>query len=156
VKILILAVGSKQPAWVGAAFEDYACRMPADWTLTLKEIKPESRTLGRTVPQMREAEALRIRQAIPARARMVALDEGGERKTSEALSRYLVGCHQDIQDLVFVIGGPDGLCETLCAQAHLQLRLSDMTLPHGMARVILAEQIYRAWSIAVGHPYHRA
>ncbi|MFZ9315342.1 MAG: 23S rRNA (pseudouridine(1915)-N(3))-methyltransferase RlmH [Burkholderiaceae bacterium] len=156
MKILILAVGSKQPAWVGAAFEDYACRMPADWTLTLKEIKPESRTLGRTVPQMREAEALRIRQAIPARARMVALDERGERETSEALSRYLVGCHQDIHDLVFVIGGPDGLCETLRAQAHLQLRLSDMTLPHGMVRVILAEQIYRAWSIAVGHPYHRA
>ncbi len=153
---LVLAVGSRQTPWVGAAFDDYASRMPADWALTLKEIKPESRTLGRTVPQMLEAEALRIRQAMPARARMVALDERGERKTSEALSRYLVGCQQDVQDLVFVIGGPDGLCETLRSQAHLQLRLSDMTLPHGMVRVILAEQIYRAWSIAVGHPYHRA
>jgi 23S rRNA (pseudouridine1915-N3)-methyltransferase len=76
--------------------------------------------------------------------------------TSEALSRYLVGCQHEVHDLVFVIGGPDGLCETLRAQAHTQLRLSDMTLPHGMVRVILAEQIYRAWSIAVGHPYHRA
>ncbi|MEN9765837.1 MAG: hypothetical protein RL397_1792 [Pseudomonadota bacterium] len=156
MKILVLAVGSRQPSWVGAAFEDYASRMPADWAMTLREIKPESRTLGRTVPQMLEAEAVRIRQAMPARARMVALDERGARLTSEALSRYLVGCQHEVHDLVFVIGGPDGLCETLRAQAHTQLRLSDMTLPHGMVRVILAEQIYRAWSIAVGHPYHRA
>jgi 23S rRNA (pseudouridine1915-N3)-methyltransferase len=156
LKILVLAVGSRQPDWVGAAFNDYAARMPADWSLSLKEIKPESRTLGRTVPQMLAAEAQRIRQALPVRARMVALDERGVRKTSVALSQYLVGSQEEVQDLVFLIGGPDGLCETLRDQAHLQLRLSDMTLPHGMVRVVLAEQVYRAWSIAVGHPYHRA
>ncbi|MFZ9812955.1 MAG: 23S rRNA (pseudouridine(1915)-N(3))-methyltransferase RlmH [Burkholderiaceae bacterium] len=156
MKIQVLAVGSRQPAWVGEAFAEYASRLPSDWSLALQEIKPESRTLGRSVPQMLAAEAQRIRQALPARARMVALDERGARKTSAALSQYLVGCQEEVQDLVFVIGGPDGLCETLRAQAHLQLRLSDMTLPHGMVRVILAEQIYRAWSIAAGHPYHRA
>ncbi|HSG20890.1 MAG TPA: 23S rRNA (pseudouridine(1915)-N(3))-methyltransferase RlmH, partial [Burkholderiaceae bacterium] len=148
--------GSRQPAWVGAAFDDYASRMPADWAVTLKEIKPESRSLGRTVAQMLAAEALRIRQAIPPRATVVALDERGERKTSEALSQYLTDSQQDTQDLAFLIGGADGLCETLRAQAHAMLRLSDMTLPHGMVRVILAEQLYRAWSIAVGHPYHRS
>jgi len=156
VRILVLAVGSRQPTWVGAAFDDYAARLPADWAVDLKEIKPESRTLGRSVPQMLAAEAQRIRQALPARARVVVLDECGARKTSAALSQYLVGCQEEVQDLVFVIGGPDGLCETLRAQAHLQLRISDMTLPHGMVRVILAEQVYRSWSIAVGHPYHRA
>jgi len=156
VKTLVLAVGSRQPAWVGAAFNDYAARLPADWALGLKEIKPESRSLGRTVPQMLAAEAQRIRQALPARAHVVALDERGDRKTSAALSRYLVDCQQSAQDLVFLIGGPDGLCDTVRAQAHLQLRLSDMTLPHGMVRAILAEQVYRAWSIAAGHPYHRA
>ena len=156
MKIQVLAVGSRQPAWVGAAFAEYASRMPTDWALSLKEIKPESRTLGRSVPQMLAAEAQRIRQALPARARLIALDERGERKTSDALSRVLVDCQQTVQDLVFLIGGPDGLCETLRAQAPMQLRLSDMTLPHGMVRVILAEQVYRAWSIAVGHPYHRA
>jgi 23S rRNA (pseudouridine1915-N3)-methyltransferase len=141
---------------VGEAFSEYVTRLPPDWALTLKEIKPEARTLGRTVPQMLMAEASRIRQAIPPRAKVVALDERGERKTSEALSRFLIDSQEATQDLVFLIGGADGLCETLRAQAQTLLRLSDMTLPHGMVRVILAEQVYRAWSIAVGHPYHRA
>lgn len=155
MRLLILAVGSRQPAWVQAAFEDYAARMPADWSMSLREIRPEPRNMGRTVPQMLLAEAQRLRQAIPPRAHVIALDERGQTKTSQAFAQVLSRSQDTVSALVFLIGGPDGLCPDLRAQAALSLRLSDMTLPHGMARVVLAEQIYRAWSILAGHPYHR-
>jgi len=105
---------------------------------------------------MMAAEAQRIRAALPAHARVVALDEHGQRLTSEALSIQLTGWRENADPVVFLIGGPDGLDAELKKEAGLLLRLSDFTLPHGMARVLLAEQLYRAWSIGSGHPYHRA
>jgi 23S rRNA (pseudouridine1915-N3)-methyltransferase len=105
---------------------------------------------------MMAAEAQRLRAAMPAHARVVALDEHGQRLTSEGLAQQLSDWREQADPVVFLIGGPDGLDASLKREARLLLRLSDFTLPHGMARVLLAEQLYRAWSIGSGHPYHRA
>jgi len=152
----ILAVGGRQPAWVNEAVADYCRRMPPELPLQVKELKAEPRTTGKTPAAMMAAEAQRIRAALPAHARVVALDENGQRLTSEALCIQLTGWRENADPLVFLIGGADGLDAELKKEAGLLLRLSDFTLPHGMARVLLAEQLYRAWSIGSGHPYHRA
>jgi 23S rRNA (pseudouridine1915-N3)-methyltransferase len=152
----ILAVGSRQPAWVDEAVADYCRRLPPDLPLTLKEVKAESRTTGKGAAVMMAAEAQRLRAAMPAHARVVALDEHGQRLTSERLAQQLSDWREQADPVVFLIGGPDGLDASLKREARLLLRLSDFTLPHGMARVLLAEQLYRAWSIGSGHPYHRA
>ena len=152
----ILAVGARQPAWVNAAVSDYCRRMPPELALTVKEVKAESRTTGKSAVAMMAAEAQRLRAAMPAHARVVALDEHGQRLTSQDLAQQLSGWREQADPVVFLIGGADGLDASLKKEARLLLRLSDFTLPHGMARVLLAEQLYRAWSITSGHPYHRA
>ena len=156
MQMTILAVGGRQPDWVNEAVADYCRRLPPDLPLILREVKAESRTTGKTAAAMMTAEAQRIRAALPPHARLVALDEHGQRLTSEALSVELSGWRENADPVVFLIGGPDGLDADLKKEAGLLLRLSDFTLPHGMARVLLAEQLYRAWSIGSGHPYHRA
>ena len=156
MQMTILAVGGRQPDWVNEAVADYCRRLPPDLPLILREVKAESRTTGKTAAAMMTAEAQRIRAALPPHARLVALDEHGQRLTSEALAVELSGWRENADPVVFLIGGPDGLDADLKKEAGLLLRLSDFTLPHGMARVLLAEQLYRAWSIGSGHPYHRA
>jgi 23S rRNA (pseudouridine1915-N3)-methyltransferase len=156
MQMTILAVGSRQPVWVDEAVADYCRRLPPDLPLALKEVKAESRTTGKSAAVMMAAEAQRLRAAIPAHARVVALDEHGQRLTSERLAQQLSDWREQADPVVFLIGGPDGLDAGLKREARLLLRLSDFTLPHGMARVLLAEQLYRAWSIGSGHPYHRA
>ncbi|HSG20781.1 MAG TPA: 23S rRNA (pseudouridine(1915)-N(3))-methyltransferase RlmH [Burkholderiaceae bacterium] len=156
MQMTILAVGTRQPAWVNEAVADYGRRMPPDLALTVKEVKAESRTTGKSAAVMMAAEAQRLRAAMPAHARVVALDEHGQRLTSEGLAEQLSTWREQTDPVVFLIGGPDGLDASLKKEARLLLRLSDFTLPHGMARVLLAEQLYRAWSIGSGHPYHRA
>ena len=156
MQMTILAVGGRQPDWVNDAVADYCRRMPPELPLQVKELKAEPRTTGKTPAAMMAAEAQRIRAALPPHARVVALDEHGQRLTSEALSIQLTGWRENADPLIFLIGGPDGLDAELKKEAGLLLRLSDFTLPHGMARVLLAEQLYRAWSIGSGHPYHRA
>jgi len=156
MQLIVVAVGSRMPAWVDAAFDDYASRMPADLRIVLREIKPESRVTGKTVEAMMAAEAERIRNVLPKHGSWIALDEHGHEVVSTALAASLVSWRADGDDVAFVVGGPDGLDARLRTEARTVMRLSRMTLPHGLARVVLAEQLYRAWSITQNHPYHRA
>lgn len=156
MQLVLIAVGTKQPHWVNEAYADYAGRMPPDYPLILREVKAEPRTLGKSVEAMMAAEADRIRAALPMHARLVVLDEMGSRLTSTALSERLAIWSEQTDPVALVIGGPDGLHESIKSGAREKIRLSDLTLPHGMVRVLMAEQLYRAWSILKGHPYHRA
>ncbi|WKU18839.1 23S rRNA (pseudouridine(1915)-N(3))-methyltransferase RlmH [Advenella alkanexedens] len=156
MKLIVIAVGTRMPAWVETAWEDYAKRMPADCAIELKEIKPEPRTTGKTPQQMMQAEAKRIEAAIPASALRIALDEHGKDLTTMNLSSRLEQWRSGGQDVVFLIGGPDGLDSELKKSCSGMIRLSSLTLPHPMVRIVLAEQLYRAWAILVNHPYHRA
>ena len=144
------------PAWVTTAWDDYAKRLPPDCGLELREIKPEPRTTGKTAAQMMGAEARRIEGAIPAGALRLALDERGRDMTTMALSQQLQQWRSSGRDVAFLVGGPDGLDETLKSACDGHIRLSSLTLPHPMVRVVLAEQLYRAWAILANHPYHRA
>jgi 23S rRNA (pseudouridine1915-N3)-methyltransferase len=155
MKLMVIAVGTRMPSWVADGYRDYAKRMPPRTTLELVEVKPEARTSGKTVAQMLAAEALRIRAALPKGGRVIALDERGKEMTTCGLAVQLEAWAQERGPLVFLIGGADGLDASLKKTAVMQLRLSAMTLPHGLARVLLAEQLYRALSIIGGHPYHR-
>jgi 23S rRNA (pseudouridine1915-N3)-methyltransferase len=156
VKLLVVAVGLKMPRWVDEAFAEYAKRMPRSARLELVEVRPEPRVQGKTVEQMLGLEAERIAAAVPDRAKTVALDERGREFTSAALARWLERRLQEGIDTAFLVGGPDGLAPPLRDKAGTVMRLSAMTLPHGLARVLLAEQLYRAVSILQNHPYHRA
>ncbi|MBC2770341.1 23S rRNA (pseudouridine(1915)-N(3))-methyltransferase RlmH [Pusillimonas minor] len=156
MKLIVIAVGVRMPDWVQSAWSDYARRLPADCALELKEIKPEPRTSGKTPAQMMQAEARRIESAIPANAYLIALDEHGRDLTTMKLAAELEKWRSGGQDVVFLIGGPDGLDADLKRRCDSLLRLSSMTLPHPMVRVVLAEQLYRAWAINTNHPYHRA
>jgi 23S rRNA (pseudouridine1915-N3)-methyltransferase len=156
LELVIVAVGTRMPAWVDAAFDDYAARMPAELRMVLREVRPEPRTSGKPVDAMRVSEGERIRSVAARRGPLVALDETGRDLTSAALAAWIDRWRADGDDVTFVIGGPDGLDPAIKAGAHATMRLSSMTLPHGLARVVLAEQLYRAWSITQNHPYHRA
>jgi 23S rRNA (pseudouridine1915-N3)-methyltransferase len=155
MKLIIIAVGTRMPSWVLEGYRAYAKRMPPGVTLDLIEIKAEARTTGKTMAQMLAAEAARIRAALPKGARVVALDERGKELSTTGLALQIETWMQEHGPVVFLIGGADGLDPALKKAAALQLRLSGMTLPHGLARVLLAEQLYRALSIIGGHPYHR-
>ncbi|MFM0321307.1 23S rRNA (pseudouridine(1915)-N(3))-methyltransferase RlmH [Caballeronia glebae] len=156
MKLVILAVGHKMPDWISNGFDEYAKRMPPELRIELKEIKPEQRSSGRNAESVMAAEKQRIEAALPKHARVVALDEHGRDWTTMQLANALPGWQQDGRDVAFVIGGADGLDPAVKARAELLLRVSSLTLPHGMVRVLLAEQLYRAWSITQNHPYHRA
>lgn len=155
MKLLIFAVGTRMPAWVDAGFSEYARRMPRDMPLELVEIKAEPRTSGKTVEAMMAAESARIMAALPVRCRRVALDERGADRTTRDLAARMAQWQTEGGDAAFLIGGPDGLDAGLKTEAHETMRLSSLTLPHGLARVILAEALYRAASLLKGHPYHR-
>lgn len=154
MRLLLVAVGVRQPAWADAAFADYAKRFPPEMRLELKAVKAESRS-ARTAAQLMAAEAGRIEAALPRGCRRIALDEHGERITSVQLAARLRAWQGDGRDAALVIGGPDGLDASLKAGCDESLRLSDLTLPHAFVRVLVAEALYRAWSIHAGHPYHR-
>ena len=156
MQLLIVAVGHKMPAWIEAGYGEYAKRMPPDCRLQLKELKPVDRSGSRTAETVMALERSRIEEALPKNARLVVLDERGKDLTTMQLSQHLSQWRQDGGDVAFVIGGADGLDAELKKKADLSIRLSSLTLPHGMVRVLLAEQLYRAWSITQNHPYHRA
>ena len=143
------------PAWVDAAYDEYAKRMPPEMRLELREIKPEARSTGRSISTIMALEAERIRAALPKRARLIALDEHGKDVSTQQLARHLQDWRDGGDDVALIVGGADGLDPALKAEASLLLRLSSLTLPHGMVRVLLAEQLYRAWSVTRNHPYHR-
>lgn len=155
MKLLVYAVGTRMPAWVQTAWQDFAKRMPRDCALELHEIRPEPRTSGKTAQQLMLAEAQRIEAALPAQAWRVILDEHGRDLTTRNLAGHLETWRSGGSDVAFIVGGPDGLDPTLKQTARQTLRLSSLTLPHPMVRILLAEQLYRAWTILTGHPYHR-
>ena len=156
MQLIIAAVGQRMPGWVDQGFDEYAKRMPPEMRIALREVKPEPRGASKTAATVMAIEAERIRAAIPRGALLVCLDERGRDLTSVALSEQLEGWRREGRDAAFVVGGADGLDPALKAEASMLIRLSSLTLPHGMVRVLLAEQLYRAWSILNNHPYHRA
>ena len=155
MKLLILAVGHKMPDWITSGFNEYAKRMPREAKIELIELKPEPRTTGKTTEQIMEAEAQRIRAALPNDAFRVVLDERGKHLTTKQMAQQLQNWLGEGRDVSFIIGGADGLHESVKQQARQLLALSAFTLPHGMVRVLLAEQLYRAHSLMHNHPYHR-
>jgi len=155
MRLLLIAVGQRMPAWADQAYEDFAKRFPPEMRLELKAVKAEPRTAGKTVEQMMAAEGQRLEAACPKGARRVILDERGERVTTVQLAARLERWKGDGRDVAIFIGGPDGLDPALKSTADELLRLSDLTLPHAFVRVLLAEGLYRAWSVQAGHPYHR-
>jgi 23S rRNA (pseudouridine1915-N3)-methyltransferase len=155
MRLVLVAVGQRQPAWADAAFDDFAKRFAPECRLELKAVKAEPRASGKTPAQLMAAEAARIEAAVPHGARRVVLDERGERRTTAQLAERLRWWLGDGRDVALIVGGPDGLDPALKQSADETLRLSDLTLPHAFARVLLAEALYRAWSVTAGHPYHR-
>lgn len=154
MKLVIVAVGQRMPDWAQTAYDDYAKRFPPDCRVEIKTVKTEPRG-SKTREALLAAERGRIEAAIPKGARVVALDERGTALTTVALAEHLRAWQMGGEDVALVIGGPDGLDPAFKAAAHLRMRLSDMTLPHALARVLLIEQLYRAWSVNANHPYHR-
>lgn len=155
MKLLVVAVGHRMPAWVQAGFDEFARRMPRELPLQLVEVKAEPRTGGRTVEATMAAEAARIEAALPRRCRRVILDERGADLTTMALARRLEAWQGGGGDVALIVGGPDGLAPALAAGAHETIRLSSLTLPHALVRPLLAEALYRAWTVLKNHPYHR-
>ncbi|HPH12534.1 MAG TPA: 23S rRNA (pseudouridine(1915)-N(3))-methyltransferase RlmH [Burkholderiaceae bacterium] len=154
MKLVIVAVGQRVPDWAQTAWDDYAKRFPHELRVELKTVKTEPRG-SKTLETLHAAERARIEGAIAKGSRIVALDERGETLTTAALAKRLKTWQLESDDVALVIGGPDGLDPAFRSAAHERIRLSDMTLPHAFARVLLVEQLYRAWSINANHPYHR-
>ncbi len=154
MKLWLVAVGQRQPAWADAAYQEFAKRFPPELKLELKACKAEPRN-GRSAEQLMAAEAERIEGALPKGVRRVVLDERGQGVSTQQLATRLRGWMADGRDAALIIGGPDGLAPTIKSGADETLRLSELTLPHALVRVLLAEALYRAWSVTVNHPYHR-
>jgi 23S rRNA (pseudouridine1915-N3)-methyltransferase len=154
VRLVIVAVGQRVPDWAQTAWDDYAKRFPHEIKIELKAVKTEPRG-SKTLETLYAAERARIESAIPKGARIVVLDERGSSLTTQALAMRLTDWQLSGGDVALVIGGPDGIEPAFRQSAHERIRLSDLTLPHAFARVLLIEQLYRAWSINASHPYHR-
>jgi 23S rRNA (pseudouridine1915-N3)-methyltransferase len=171
MRIQLLSIGRRMPAWINQGFADYAKRLPQSCALSLVEIEPAARGKGsgrgrsksgqraELSPAERDRlladEGGRLLKAIPNRARVIALDVRGQTWSTEALARELEAWMADGRDLALLVGGPDGLSRDCLARADERWSLSPLTFPHPLVRVILAEQLYRAWSLTQGHPYHR-
>ncbi|MEY4122756.1 MAG: hypothetical protein RLZZ457_1594 [Pseudomonadota bacterium] len=154
MKLWVVAVGQRVPDWAQTAWDDYAKRFPPELRVELKAVKTEPRG-SKTLETLYAAERERIEAAIPRGCRIVALDERGTHLSTVALAGKLKNWQLEADDVALVIGGPDGLDPAFKQAAHERIRLSDLTLPHAMVRVLLVEQLYRAWSINANHPYHR-
>lgn len=155
MRVRLLTVSQRQPSWVVAACGEYEKRMPRAWQFELLEIKPEARTSGVTRQKVQAAEAARIKNALPKGSLVVALDERGDSWTTERFAEKIEGWQQIGRDLAFVIGGADGLDPEFRQQADQCLSLSKMVMPHGLVRVVMVEQLYRAATVIDGHPYHK-
>ena len=154
MKLLIVAVGQRVPDWAQTAWDDYAKRFPPELKVELKAVKTEPRG-SKSLETLYAAERERIEAAIPRGCRIVALDERGTNLTTKALADKVKHWQLEADDVALVIGGPDGLDPEFKKLAHERIRLPDLTLPHAMVRVLLIEQLYRAWSVNANHPYHR-
>lgn len=155
MKFMVASVGHKMPDWISSGFNEYAKRMPREAKIELLEIKPEPRSSGKNTAQIMEAEAQRIENALPANCLRIALDERGAQWTTRQLADKMQAWMGEGRDVAFIVGGADGLLPSLKENAQQLLALSAFTLPHAMVRVLLAEQLYRAYSLLHNHPYHR-
>ena len=151
--VRLIAVGDRQPSWVDSAFSEYTARLPRQWRFRVDEIKAAQR--NRSGNAAKDDEGEKILSRLKSTEHAVLLDERGRQFTSRALSEQLADWLQSGADLTFIIGGPDGVSADVASRADTTWALSDLTLPHGLARVLFAEQIYRAWTLTTGHPYHR-
>ena len=154
MRLILIAVGQKMPDWAQSAFDDYAKRFPPEIKLDVRLVKTQPRHSS-DVAGIMAAERQRIEAQIPKGVRLVVLDERGDALTTKQLAQSLTDWQMGGADIALVIGGPDGLDPGFKQQAHQRIRLSSLTLPHAMARVLLVEQLYRAWSVNANHPYHR-
>lgn len=154
MKFTILAIGHKMPAWIEQGVLEYTKRLPREAQMVFIELKPDKRS-HRTAEQVMETERDRILSALPLHNKIIALDERGQVWRTVELAQQMGLWQREGQDIAFIIGGADGLHPDIKAQAHQLLQLSALTLPHGLVRIVLAEQLYRAWSINQNHPYHR-
>ena len=154
MKLTLLSVGDKLPAWADMAVAEYLKRMPREARMELVEIKPSIRA-GQSADTIKAIEAARLLDKLPSGNRLVALDEHGREVTTRELADLLARWMAEGRDVALVIGGADGLAPSLLEKAELKLSLSRLTLPHALARVLLAEQMYRAVSLLHNHPYHR-
>lgn len=152
----LIAVGTRMPAWVSAGYEEYARRLPPECRLRLVEIPPARRSKSQTRQRSKAEEGRRLLAAIPPRALVVALDVAGSPWSTATLGARLRDWLQDGRDIALLVGGPDGLAQECLERAELRWSLSALTLPHALVRVLVAEQLYRAWTLSRGHPYHRS
>lgn len=155
MRLTVIAVGHKMPAWVAAGYDDYARRMTGDLALSLVEIKPAHRAAGEDGARARAIEADRILAALRPGATPIVLDEHGTEPSTRELAAWLAGWMREGVEPAFIIGGADGLDARVKARAARLVSLSRLTLPHALVRIVLAEQLYRAASVLRGHPYHR-
>ena len=151
----LIAVGDRQPGWVDDAFRTYTARFPREWRFRLDVLGTARRNKNDRSGAAKKAEGEQILAKIESNEQVVLLDECGKQLSSPELSSRLCGWQADGRDLCFIIGGPDGVSAGVRGRADFTLSLSSLTLPHGLARVLFAEQMYRAWSLQIGHPYHR-
>ena len=156
MRIHLLCVGRRMPGWVEQGYREYAKRLPPECGLHLTEIEPGHRGKGASPETARRDEGERMLAALPKGVQVIALDERGRAWTTEELAATLAGWMADGRDLALLVGGPEGLADACRERADRLWSLSPLTFPHPLVRVVLAEQLYRAWSILKGHPYHRA
>jgi len=155
VHIRLLAVGDRQPSWVDTAFAEYTARLPRQWKFRLDTIATADRRKAVTPERAKDLEAVKLLGKLQPAEQVVLLDENGRQFTSRELSSRIDGWQASGDNLAFIIGGPDGVSDDVRKRANLTWSMSSLTLPHGLARVLFAEQLYRAWSLTTGHPYHR-
>jgi 23S rRNA (pseudouridine1915-N3)-methyltransferase len=156
MQIHLIAVGTRMPAWVTSGYEEYVRRMPRECSLRLVEIPLSKRRKTQSAQANRQEEGKAMLAAVPAQTIVVALDVRGKAWSTQTLVARLQDWLQAGRDIALLVGGPDGLAEECLARADMHWSLSPLTLPHALVRVLLAEQLYRAWSVVQGHPYHRA
>jgi 23S rRNA (pseudouridine1915-N3)-methyltransferase len=155
LRITIISVAHKLPSWIQDGYNEYVRRMPPEVRIEMIEIKPEDRGAGRDIGRAKSLECERLLGAVPDGGTLLALDERGKAVTTQGLSTMLSEWMGDGSHPVFAIGGADGLSEEVKRRAARLVSLSALTLPHALVRVVLAEQLYRAWTILARHPYHR-
>ena len=156
MKIRLIAVGTRMPVWVETAYADYASRLPRELRLELTQIPVATRRKNSDIARLKQQEGEHMLKAVSGRDRVIALDERGQGWSSEDLAQRVARWQQDGLDVDPLVGGPDGLADGCLQRAESHWSLSPLTLPHALVRVLLAEQLYRAWSLLANHPYHRA
>lgn len=156
MNIHVITVGQRLPSWIGEGYQDYARRLPQQCSLHLVEVATARRGKSGNPTQWQQDECRRLLAAIPANSQVIACDEHGESWTTEEVAKHLQTWMNEGRDVALLVGGPDGLAPLCLERATRKWALSALTLPHGLVRVILAEQIYRAFSLLNHHPYHRA